>query len=139
MLHAYRIEHRHTRVGPFQTDDPFTQELAVVACRNPAIPSAYEDGLGLSDIPFRFVFGCPDLDSLRTWFLPYRCVEANRQVLLQLQERGFVLSEYLVDDGDYRLSKSGIQVAFDAAEARREGLAEDHDIFTMLGSAEAVA
>jgi hypothetical protein len=139
VLHAYRIEHRETRVGPFQTEDPFTQQLARAADQNPALPHPDNDNLRFGLLPFRFVFGCADLDTLRAWFLPHDSEEANREILSQLQQRGFVLSEYLADEGDYRVARSGMQVVFDAAQCRRDGLAEDHDIFTMLEPQGAVA
>lgn len=131
MLQAFRIEHRKTGLGPFQTPGELTQSLAKQATENPNLRSPFEDGIGLSDIPWAFVFGCPSLDTMREWVLsgsPHQ----DRRVLKKLGAQGFVLTEYRVPEGDYRMGTSGKQLAFDALSCREERRMLHHPLDKLL-------
>jgi hypothetical protein len=132
MLQIYRVQHNVTKVGPFQTSGEFTQALAKKAIARPNLKSPGEDGLPLGHIPFFFVFGCPDMDTLKKWFLLGETPAENERIILSLKQQGFVLAEYLVDADDYRLSTSGLQVAFDTFNAHAEGLVQFRDLDELL-------
>ncbi len=136
MLQVFRIEHKDTQVGPFQTNTEFTQELARRATAQSQLRAPHADGLGLGFLPYIYVFGCLDLDSLREWFLLGQTLQENRDILARLQAMGFVLSEYLVNDGDYRIGRSGLQVAFASCNCRDEGLVVFHELSTLEASTE---
>lgn len=131
MLHAFRIEHRTTRVGPFQTPGELTQSLAKQALEKPGLLSPFEDGLGLADIPWAFVFGCPSLDTMREWVLSGDRHQ-DKRVLKKLEAQGFLLMEYRVPAGDYRMGRSGKQLAFDAISGREERRAHCHPLNKLL-------
>lgn len=132
MLQVFRVEHRQTRVGPFQTDTEFTQRLARQASEQPTLKHPGEDGLGLANIPWFYVFGCHDLASLRSWFLLGCSDEENKDIVRQLHQMDFVLAEYLVEADRYCLGDSQVQLAFDADDCRREGLVAYHAIDELL-------
>lgn len=132
MLQVFRIEHALTRQGPFQTDDAYTQDLARRANARPHLKSPGDDGLPLGHLPFSYVFGCLDLGGLASWFCLGETPAENAQILDALQQRGFRLIEFLVEAEDYRVSRSGAQVAFYAGYSRQEGLTQVHDMETLL-------
>jgi len=132
MLQIFRVEHAKTRQGPFQTVDEFTQELVVKANSNPRLKSPGDDGLPLGNIPWSFVFGCLNLETLKQWFLLGASPADNEHIIHTLKSKGFQLVEYLVDEDDYLVSHSGVQVAFSTSEARDEGLAQHHDLALLL-------
>lgn len=121
----FRVEHKHTGIGPFQTDDAFTQSLAKKAAAQPQLPAPGDDGLGLGTIPWHWRFGCTSLEHLKIWLLLSDDAKHNRARLRTLHTKGFVLAEYRVSEDSLRKSLSGIQVAFEAAaryRVRREPL-----------------
>lgn len=128
----YRIEHLATKVGPFQTDTEYTQSLAKKAAATQHLKSPGDDGLPLGHLPFSFVFGCPDIQSLKQWFFLGVTAEENERIVRTLKDMGFVLVEYLADSYDYELSRSGNQIAFDARNCVEEGLVQVHDIGILL-------
>lgn len=112
MIEVYRIEHKETGTGPFQTDHSFTQELAKKITLSEHFPSPFEDGLGLSDIPWYFVFGCPSIETMKKWILLGETEEENHKIISELSKLGFIMSYYLVEDDLHRPSVSGMQLAF---------------------------
>lgn len=132
MLQVFRVEHTTTRQGPFQTMDEFTQELVAKVEENPRLKFPGDDGLPLGNIPWCFVFGCLSLETLKQWFLLGKTLADNERIVYALKEKGFQLVEYLVDEGDYAVSTSGVQVAFSTSEARDEGLVQHHDLGMLL-------
>lgn len=132
MLQVFRIEHELTRQGPFQTDDVFTQELARRANARPHLKSPGDDGLPLGELPWCYVFGCPDLATLASWFCLGETRAENAGILDTLKQRGFRLIEFLVDKEDCRVGQSGAQVAFYDRFSRQEGLTQIHDMETLL-------
>lgn len=120
MLQVFRIEHRDTRVGPFQTYSSYTQKLVRWASERRDLLSPWQDGLG--DLPWSYVFGCPDMDCLRQWFLLGNSPRENGHIVRKLKDAGFVLAEYLVAADECRVSTSGIQLAFYPEQSREEGL-----------------
>ena len=132
MLQIFRVEHRDTRVGPFQTDSPFTQALAARANQRQQLKLPQDDGLLMGNLPFYFVFGCPSLDSLKAWILAGDVPAENRPVTEALAVEGFVVAEFLVEAEDYRMGVSGLQVAFDADSCREEGLVVFHGMDALL-------
>jgi hypothetical protein len=132
MLQIFRVEHAKTRQGPFQTIDEFTQELAAKANTNPRLKSPGDDGLPLGLIPWSFVFGCLNLETLKQWFLLGESTADNEHIIHTLKSKGFQLVEYLVERDDYLVSQSGVQVAFSTSEAREDGLTQHHDLAVLL-------
>lgn len=132
MLEVYRVEHKTTRMGPFQTPSPFTQRLAELANNCGQLKSPGTDGLPLGNIPFFFVFGSPGLPALRRWLLLGDTPEENAQIVATLDELGFVLAEYLVEEDSYLMGLSKLQVAFDADACREESLVNYHPLQQML-------
>lgn len=132
MLQVFRVEHAKTGQGPFQTIDEFTQELAMLAAENPRLKFPGDDGLPLGNIPWCFVFGCQNLETLKQWFMLGATHAENKHIVDMLKTKGFQLVEYLVEADDYLLSTSGIQVAFSTSEARDEGLVQYHALDVLL-------
>lgn len=132
MLQVFRIEHELTRQGPFQTDDVFTQELARKANARPDLKSPYEDGLPLAWLPFSYVFGCLDLKDLAGWFCLGESPAENARIVAELEQRGFRLVEFLVEAEDFKVGRSGTQVAFYPSYSRQEGLTQVHDMESLL-------
>lgn len=124
----YRIEHKETNVGPFQTRDPFLQKMAdflSMPYNLRQFPSQWDDGIVLSSVPWFWVFGCEDLTTLMKWVSLGSTFEENTQIYLALQERGFVIRRFLVPDTDCRRSRSGMQTIFNADDARKEEMFEE--------------
>lgn len=132
MLQIYRVEHAGTGVGPYQTVDEFTQDLAQKAGTNRHLKYPGDDGLPLGHLPYCFVFGCLDLRSLKRWFFLGESWEENERIVETLKEKGFRLAEYLVEEGDYQVSVSGIQVAFHASGCKEDGLVQYHDLGSLF-------
>ena len=128
----YRVEHRSTGVGPFQTNLPFTQGLAFRAVNDPELRNPNDDGLLPSMMPWDWVFGAPSLEALKRWALLGFSIEENEAIVAKLSELGFVLSEYVVEEGQFRTGASGLQVAFDAQSCKQEGLVEQRDLRELL-------
>ena len=126
MIQVFRVEHCDTRIGPFQTDDEFTQFLA----ENTNGPTPNEDGIPFSIIPWYYKFGCIDIKTLCEWFKIETMSYKN--VLRRLNDLGFVVREYLVEDDCYMIGKSKKQVAFDADLCYQENLVETHDMGKLL-------
>jgi hypothetical protein len=136
MLQIFRIEHETTRIGPYQTRDKFTQNLAKQAEADQGLKSPGDDGLPLGDLPFSFVFGCTDVPTLKRWFFFGDAVE-NERIVKMLKLKGFRLVEFLVEDADCEVSTSGRQVAFYAGFSRDEGLVQVHDLNVLLAETQA--
>lgn len=134
MYEVFRIEHETSLVGPFQTDDLFCQELAEKANRSRRLRSPGDDGLGLANIPWDYAFGCLSLEALKEWFLLGNTPEENRNIVKQLDEKGFVLAVFLVEDDHIFIGRSQLQVAFNAKACRRENLVETHPLRYLLQS-----
>lgn len=132
MLQIFRIEHAVTGVGPYQTVDEYTQQLAKRAGRNRNLRSPGDDGLPVMFLPYSYVFGCLDIASLKRWFFLGETIEENDAIVGTLKEKGFRLAEYIVESTDCRISATGIQVAFDPSTSRDEGLVEYHDLNMLL-------
>lgn len=131
MILVYRIEHKDTHVGPYQTDDVFTQFLARLLLRqSDVLPFPGKDELGAASICWFWVFGCINLVDLKKWF----CLDgpACKTILSTLKEKGFVLAVYLSEKDDFKIGLSGMQVAFDSSNARSEGLVQYQDLETLL-------
>lgn len=126
MIEVFRIEHQKLGIGPFQFDDEFTQFLA----ENTTGPFPHNDGLPLHEIPWTYRFGCLSVQSLREWF-DLDCLNF-KTTLRKLDQLGFVLKEYLVEDGDYIISDSGKQVCFSVTYAKSEGLVETHKVTKLI-------
>lgn len=135
MLQVFRVEHQKSRVGPFQTVDHFTQELATKANSLDYLPAPSDDGLpSLSNLPYGYVFGCTDMEALKRWFLLGDSPIENHRIIQTLAQKGFNLVEFLVEDPDYLVSTSLTQVAFDPTISREEGLVQVHNLNLLLGN-----
>jgi hypothetical protein len=132
VIEVFRVEHRDTHIGPFQTPDPYLQELAKAAGNIAYLRNPYDDGLGLAWIPWTFVFGCPSLNALKRWVFLGGTFDSNEEIVRELAARDFVVAEYLVEDGNYRTGFSGLQLAFDARTARDDGLVRHHEMKMLL-------
>lgn len=129
----YRVEHKETAVGPFQTNSEFTQELANKAGELFRCPHPYEDGLvPKSGIPYCMVFGCVELGQLSQWILLGESLQENVQIIDKLKNLGFIVRAFVVDNLDFTEGKSGRQVLFYPGEAVEEGLIEDFDLDVLL-------
>lgn len=132
MLQVYRVEHKETKVGPFQTNDHFTQQLARRATLNPLLRSPFYDGISMASLPYWYVFGCLDLPSLKRWMYQGESIQENEYILQKLKARGFRLAEYLVESERVTVGVSRLQVAFDAEESVNQGLVDYHDLDILL-------
>lgn len=126
MLQVFRVQHKETKVGPFQTDNDFTQHLA----EHTKGPEPDRDGLSLWTIPRSYVFGCLSIESLKRWFA-FKDVSIE-QVCVELDVLGFRVVEYIVEDGKYKIGKSQKQVAFDASWSEDVGLFQVHPMSILL-------
>ncbi len=126
MIEVFRVEHVDTHQGPFYNCDAFSMTLAMMANQVRYLPSPSDDGMALFNR--RWVFGAPSLNRLKSWFLLGDTVEANIQLVDELSQHGYVLAEYLVSEGRYRLGARKNQVVFDADDCRSQGLVHYHDV-----------
>ncbi len=124
MITVFRIEHKTTGVGPFQTSHPYTQELAQRAAKMKYLRAPSDDGLYLTAIPWAYLFGCTSLATLKSWFFLGGSIHENDEIVKNLIELGFVLAEYLVQEDSYIKGATGVQVAFDALSCKENGLVE---------------
>lgn len=132
----YRVEHKETSTGPFQTIDEFTQELASKAGELFRCPHPYEDGLvPKGGIPYCMVFGCVNLEQLAQWILLGESSHENVQIVNKLKNLGFIVRAFVVQEHDLTQGKSGRQVLFYPGEATDEGLFEDFDLDVLLSTA----
>lgn len=120
MIQVFRVQHKDTKVGPFQTDNEFTQYLA----EHTRGPEPDRDGLALWTIPWSYVFGCLSIEDLKQWFVVKDI--SIKQVCTNLDALGFRVVEYLVEDGKYKIGKSRNQVAFGASWSEDGGLFQVH-------------
>lgn len=126
MIQIFRVQHKETKIGPFQTDNDFTQHLA----QHTNGPYPDRDGLSLGFIPWSYVFGCLSIESLKQWFMIGDI--AIEDVCDQLEALDFCVIEYLVDDGDYIIGDSRKQVAFNASWSAFDGLTQVHPMSILL-------
>lgn len=140
MIEIYRVEHKDTGVGVFQTPDEYNQNLANIASTKlHTLKSPGDDGLGLANIPWTFVFGCPDIVSMKKWILLGGNIHENDSIVKTLDEKGFKLFHYLIDDEQYiRKSWSGIQLAFDKKYAVEEGVWDYYPLTDLMREAPTV-
>ena len=132
ILTVYRVEHKETRNGPFQTSHPFTQELA--AKINPkAWPLPSNDGFLLHAIPFSYVFGCPSIQLLKSLFTFSSDKKEHKRTLKALKCLGFQVGEFKVRETSCKVGRSKKQVMFDPFDALEfeEGIIY-HDITSIL-------
>ena len=132
MIPVYRIEHRDTHIGFFETNDPYTQELSKKACAIRYLKAPGDDGLYLVSIPRFYVFGSSTIKALKRWVFLGDNLKENDEIVFALRDRGFVLAEFLVNDDKYVEGWSKLQLLFDADECRREGLVEYRDMTELL-------
>jgi hypothetical protein len=132
MLQIYRVEHKDTGVGPYQTQDEYCQHLAKRTAYNHRLRAPGDDGLYMAFIPHFYVFGCLDLLRLKEWFFLGDSTQENDEIVASLSQKGFRVAEYLVEPDSCRVSATKIQVAFDADECKSEGLVEHHDLNVLL-------
>jgi hypothetical protein len=90
------------------------------------------DGLSLGLIPYGFVFGCPNLHYLKSWFLLGRSRAENFEIVKTLKSMGFRIAEFLVAADGCRFGHSGVQLAFDAPTCKEEGAVRYHDLDILL-------
>ncbi len=117
---VYRIEHPDTGMGPYSRyeGDNSMNELGQELCDTHAVssehPSPWDDGLQAfflkhcSGSKCNAFFGCADPESLYTWFKPF---------WTRLMQLGYQMEVYRVKQ--YKVSKSGKQIAFDIMTAKR--------------------
>lgn len=132
MISIFRIEHRETHVGFFETPTPYTQALAEKACKIRYLKAPSDDGLFMVSIPKAHVFGSSTIKALKRWIFLGDTFKSNEEIVYVLRDLGFVLAEFLVEDGAYRESWSKLQVCFDANACRREGLVEYRNLNELL-------
>lgn len=134
MKEIYRIEHRETGVGPFQTNDPWIQTFLVKRLMDNKhyFPSPGDDGLGLGNIPHWFVFGCPTIETLKRWILLGSTIDENDQIIKRLSDMGFVLGHYLVESDLVREGCRNIQVAFGKPDDLYEGCFEHKPLQVLM-------
>ena len=105
ILTVYRVEHKETRNGPFQTPHPFTQKLAAKV--NPkAWPFPSNDGFLLQAIPFSYVFGCPSIQLLKSLFTFSSDKQEHKRTLKALKQLGFQVGEFKVRETSCKVGRS---------------------------------
>jgi len=117
VIEVYRVEHKETGIGPFQTNHIFTQKLAQRLVKNKGyFPNPGDDGLGLASIPWFYNFGCPSIDDIKRWVLLGVNVQENDFIIKTLDELGFCLNHYLVEKDRVIIGWKKIQLAFDTRQ-----------------------
>jgi hypothetical protein len=117
MIEVYRIEHKETGLGPYQTRDEFTQKLAKRLTRNQRyFPHPGDDGLGLGNIPHWYSFGCPTLNDLKRWVLLGASIQENDSIIQKLDEMGFCMKYYLVEEDQVIMGWKKTQLVFGKEE-----------------------
>lgn len=117
-MKVFRVERKVNTTGQLEKEGPYNpihagsddewmhsdiyNEMMTAHC-DKCHPNVREDFGGMSEIPWYYVFGCPNLDSLKQWFHGY---------LEPLFQYGFVCNTYEVGDDSYIMGKSMKQVAF---------------------------
>lgn len=134
MIEVFRIEHKESRIGPFQQEkiDRFIAYMIRKAGRQRHLKAPIEDGIYLSHLPWTYVFGAPSIPKLKEWVFFGRRRDDNRRIVKALKKRDFTLAEYLVADGDYMPGQSGNQLLFCPDTSREEGLVQYHDLTVLL-------
>lgn len=133
MIEVYRIEHRETGIGPFQTRDEFTQMLAKRLTDNQGhFPHPGDDGLGLGNIPWWYSFGCPTINTLKRWVLLGINVQENDSIIKKLDEMGFVLKHYLVEKDQVIMGLRKTQLAFGKEEDCDSCISESHPLGVLM-------
>ena len=130
MIEVFRIEHKETRVGPFQQEktDRFLRYMIVKAGRQCRLRAPMDDGLLLSHLPWTYVFGAPSVPKLKEWVFFGRRYEENLRIIKKLRNRGFILAEFLVEEGNFAIGRQGNQLLFCPDTPRDEGLVQYHDL-----------
>lgn len=134
MYQVFRVEHKETGKGPFQTSDPFTQKLAWRLQDFPNLPAPEHDGLPIGMIPMNFVFGCLSLSTLSQWFLLEDTACENENIVTGLKLRGYVLRKYEAHPHDCRTSYSGLQIAFDSVMSSQKRVVEEYALSMLLST-----
>jgi hypothetical protein len=133
MIEVYRIEHKETGIGPFQTSDEFTQDLAKLLTMNKGyFPHPGDDGLGLGNIPWWYCFGCPTLNDLKRWVLLGANIHENESIVKKLDELGFVLKYYLVEEDQVIMGIRKTQLAFGKEEDSESCISESCSLNTLM-------
>ena len=130
MIEVFRIEHKESRIGPFQQEKPdrFIAYMIRKACRQRRLKAPIEDGISLAHLPWTYVFGAPSIPKLKEWIFFGRRYDDNRRIVKALKKRNFTLVEYLVADEDYVSGRSGNHLLFCPDTSREEGLIQYHDL-----------
>ncbi len=119
IMQIFRVEHKETRVGPFQSDYAVIQHIDFIdkLCNEIVdhLPLPSDDGISLKDLPHSYVFGCQNLETLKKWVLIKGDHRESKRNIRKLKALGFILSEYNVEK-DYKVGSSGIQVVFDPSD-----------------------
>ena len=133
MIEVYRIEHKETGLGPYQTRDEFTQMLAKRLTDNKGyFPHPGDDGLGLGYIPWWYSFGCPTLNDLKRWVLLGVNIQENDSIVKKLDELGFVLKHYLVEKEQVIMGIRKTQLAFGKKEDCESCISESYPLSIMM-------
>lgn len=132
MLEVYRVEHTDTGIGPYQTNDTYTQSLAEKLNEKSHLKRPFDDGILMSDVPFFYVFGCTSIDSLKDWFLLGNNPEDNYTIVENLKNKGFRIAQFIVEPDYYEVGNSGMQVVFDSHRCKEDGLVQFHELDMIL-------
>lgn len=133
MIEVYRVEHKETGIGPFQTRDDFTQKLAKRLSRNKGyFPHPGDDGLGLGHIPWWYSFGCPTLNDLKRWVLLGVNIAENDAIVKKLDEMGYCLKYYLVEEDQVIMGARKTQLAFGKEEDCESCISESYPLNILM-------
>lgn len=111
---VYRIEHPEHGLGPYSAEGCYLairvgNKLINAHCGSDEHPSPRIDNLSKFLAKYEnALFACPDMVTLRAWFDSFWG---------ELMQAGYRVEIYRVKD--YKIGKSGKQVAFDPATAKK--------------------
>ena len=130
MIEVYRIEHKETKLGPFQTEGDYTQSLARKAGSVRYLRDPLDDGFYI--LPRGYIFGCDSLNLLKRWVFLGASFDENAEIVHRLDNLGFALAEYIVDRANCRTGRTGVQLMFNATQARKESLVSYQPLSRLL-------
>lgn len=133
MKEVFRIEHKETGIGPFQTRNDYTQKLAKRLTANQwYFPHPGDDGLGLGNIPWWYSFGCPSLNDLKRWVLLGVNIQENETIIKTLDEMGFCVKYYLVEEDQVIVGWKKNQLVFGKEEDSETCISEIYPLSTLM-------
>lgn len=110
LISVFRVEHRENGGGPFSSEKCIDFICDALNCNLDKFPGPWRDGI--ERFSSNHHFGFRNLETLVQWMTPFKKKKARKRALNALEERDFVVREYIVSEKTVKDGKSGMQTAF---------------------------